>query len=392
MKYDGDNVIAKFQRAEDAVKGVRAIHADVAKFNVGKEKDFQIRIKLGMAVGEVLIIGHDIVGDAWEDCCLLGEDTAEVGEVLVTESVKTELGDSLLAKQFLFESRETDADDDGRTLKHFNLSFEPTPPETPEGSEEEAFPSSAVEATAKESDGSYSSNTSLSNAPPMAEPPSTQSSLSGAPSLGSINTPSAAAVEAKKKREAKAAAAAAAAAAPGGADSAVPAAEAESSSQSSLAGLPSLGSATAEATASSQSSLSGAPPLADSPKVVVKDSSGIIKRSSIKGTRGKIANRVEWGEDQVKSFMRGDILAPPSPAAAPETPPTPKFTQPPPSIVVSSTPTSASPAPAPAPAPDAAVASPAPAKPAPPPSYNLANSSSSDSDDSSGLYSSDDDF
>jgi len=337
VKYDGDNVIAKFATCEEAVQGVRAIHADVAAFNEGKEKDFQIRIKLGMSSGEVLMIGHDIVGEAWEDCCLLGEDTAEVGEVLVTESVKINLGESEVAKEFHFEGRAAEADDDGKILKHYNLSF----------NTEDADGKSA------ETDGSTSSTTSLSGAP-LVEETSGQSSLADAPSLGesssssssssSNNLPSSAALEAKAKREAKAKAQEEKATvsepepeepgvAPAGAKEA-------STPQTHLAGFPALGGS--KSIASSQSSLSGAPLLGPGPKKAVKDSTGAVKRSSFKGTRPeKIDNRITFGADQVKTFKRGDVLAPGSPSAVappvtPPTPPTPKIVGQAPSITVSS--------------------------------------------------------
>ena len=125
VKYDGDNVIAKFESPTHCLAAVRAIHAAIDAYNVGKEKDYQIRIKLGVSHGEVLIVNHDIVGESWEDCCALGEDTAEVGEVLVTCAVHRHLQtcpaqeDSRL---FSFESRQVEVDH-GEVLKHYNVTF-----------------------------------------------------------------------------------------------------------------------------------------------------------------------------------------------------------------------------------------------------------------------------
>jgi len=129
VKYDGDNIIIKFATCEGAVKCVRGIYNEINEFNEGKEKDFQVRVKLGMSAGQMLIIGHDIVGKAWEECCLLGEDTAEVGEVLVTESVKEELIKTVspeVAAIFQFERRATEPDSNGDRLVHYNLSFDDT--------------------------------------------------------------------------------------------------------------------------------------------------------------------------------------------------------------------------------------------------------------------------
>ena len=120
LKYDGDNIIAVFETPEDAAEAVRDIVEDINRFNIGKETDYQIRIKLGTSHGETLIVQNDCVGDAWEACCILGEDTAKVGEVLITESIHDQLKelDHLGAS---FEPRMTY---DGTTpLAHFNMSF-----------------------------------------------------------------------------------------------------------------------------------------------------------------------------------------------------------------------------------------------------------------------------
>jgi class 3 adenylate cyclase len=125
VKYDGDNVISKFPSPLHCLRAVKAIRAAVDHYNVGKEMDYQIRVKLGVSHGEVLIVGHDIVGDSWEDCCTLGEDTAEVGEVLVTTEVQEFLqrsqGNSKSCPQFLFEPREVETEHG--ILKHYNVTF-----------------------------------------------------------------------------------------------------------------------------------------------------------------------------------------------------------------------------------------------------------------------------
>jgi hypothetical protein len=48
---------------------LQAIREEIDEFNLGKPRDFQIRIKFGMASGPMLMIGHLLVGDSWEDCC-----------------------------------------------------------------------------------------------------------------------------------------------------------------------------------------------------------------------------------------------------------------------------------------------------------------------------------
>ena len=80
------------------------------------EEDFQIRLKFGLSFGKVLICKPDITGESWDECCLLGEETAKVGEILVTGAVR----DSIL---------------ENPTLE--NTEFERV--EVPRGEEEEPF-------------------------------------------------------------------------------------------------------------------------------------------------------------------------------------------------------------------------------------------------------------
>ncbi len=92
LMYDGDNIICRFNSSVIALKFILQVYNDVDKYNTNKEKDFHIRTKFGLAKGKVLVSDDgDIVGEAWEKCCILSEDTAEVGEILVTEEVKEDL-------------------------------------------------------------------------------------------------------------------------------------------------------------------------------------------------------------------------------------------------------------------------------------------------------------
>lgn len=92
LMYDGDNIICKFSSSVIALKFILQVYNDVDKYNANKEKDYHIRTKFGLAKGSVLVSEDgDIVGEAWEKCCALSEDKAEVGEILVTEEVKDDL-------------------------------------------------------------------------------------------------------------------------------------------------------------------------------------------------------------------------------------------------------------------------------------------------------------
>eukprot|EP00192_Tetraselmis_astigmatica_P002787 CAMPEP_0117647790 /NCGR_PEP_ID=MMETSP0804-20121206/35_1 /TAXON_ID=1074897 /ORGANISM="Tetraselmis astigmatica, Strain CCMP880" /LENGTH=543 /DNA_ID=CAMNT_0005453301 /DNA_START=151 /DNA_END=1782 /DNA_ORIENTATION=+ len=112
LKYDGDNVICIFDTAAQAAVAVSAVTKKVAEYNRGLEKDFQIRLKFGMAVGDVFLVGHDIVGHSWDVCCLLGEEMAQVGEILVTSPAHDEIlaDNSLLVdiRESQFQLRQVD--------------------------------------------------------------------------------------------------------------------------------------------------------------------------------------------------------------------------------------------------------------------------------------------
>merc|ERR1712154_134942 len=101
-----------------AIPFVLKVHQDIAKYNEGKEKDFQIRVKIGMAKGLVLVTDHgDIAGDAWEECCQLGEEMGKVGEILVTEAIKDDLTE--IPPNCHFEPREGKED----VPNHYNISI-----------------------------------------------------------------------------------------------------------------------------------------------------------------------------------------------------------------------------------------------------------------------------
>ena len=119
FKYDGDNIICKFQSSKNAIEYLTQVRKDLDSYNAYKEKDFQIRVKFGLSQGKVLVSNAgDIVGESWEECCALAEDTAKVGEILMTEEVKHELehGTSLACA---FEVRSETSD----VPQHYNLTI-----------------------------------------------------------------------------------------------------------------------------------------------------------------------------------------------------------------------------------------------------------------------------
>jgi len=89
VKYEGDNIIAAFPSVDAAISCIKKCAGQITEYNKTREKDFQVRMGFGLDFGEVHFWGHDIVGSTFETSFELAEDIAEVGEVLVTERVKT---------------------------------------------------------------------------------------------------------------------------------------------------------------------------------------------------------------------------------------------------------------------------------------------------------------
>ena len=118
LKYDGDNIICRFPSSKVAIRCVLEVYRDIAEYNKDKEVDFQIRCKIGMAKGKVLVSSHgDIMGDGWEDCCTLSEEMAKIGEILITEEIKNDLKG--IAVDCKFEPRPGTED----MVPHYNLTL-----------------------------------------------------------------------------------------------------------------------------------------------------------------------------------------------------------------------------------------------------------------------------
>lgn len=112
MKYEGDNIICKFGNTTTALEFMKQVYQSIQEYNNGKDDDYQIKIKFGLAKGLVLVSNDgDIIGEAWEQCCTLAEERAEVGEVLITEEIANELIslDDESSTNYQFDLRQDDA-------------------------------------------------------------------------------------------------------------------------------------------------------------------------------------------------------------------------------------------------------------------------------------------
>merc|ERR1711988_1339169 len=91
VKFDGDNVIARFGSIEDAMKCAWHVYKDIAAFTATREKDWHIRMGIGMAFGDFSLLGSEIAGETFEHSFFMGEDHARTGEILMTQRVKEAL-------------------------------------------------------------------------------------------------------------------------------------------------------------------------------------------------------------------------------------------------------------------------------------------------------------
>ncbi len=110
VKYEGDNIICKFGNTTTALEFMKLVYQSIQEYNNGKDDDYKIKIKFGLAKGLVLVSNDgDIIGEPWEQCCILAEERAEVGEVLLTEDIVNEFSVDENSTDYQFDLRQDDA-------------------------------------------------------------------------------------------------------------------------------------------------------------------------------------------------------------------------------------------------------------------------------------------
>jgi class 3 adenylate cyclase len=88
IKNDADNLIAVFDRPEDAVRCATAMQDAHQRRNAAaNHADEHFHVCMGIDYGRFLRLTDDVFGDAVNLAYKLGEDLAERGEILVTEGV-----------------------------------------------------------------------------------------------------------------------------------------------------------------------------------------------------------------------------------------------------------------------------------------------------------------
>lgn len=88
LKMDGDSMMILFRRPEKAIDCGRQMLEELAAYNPGKPEIERILLCIGIGYGTMLHIGDsDVFGSEVNAAAKLGEDTAKIGEILVTEAV-----------------------------------------------------------------------------------------------------------------------------------------------------------------------------------------------------------------------------------------------------------------------------------------------------------------
>lgn len=91
LRYDGDNVIALFPTPQAGANAALRIQQILRQYNSNRHADHRILLKIGLADGEALDTGLQLFGHAWDLCEELGEELGEKRQVLMSQSVRSEV-------------------------------------------------------------------------------------------------------------------------------------------------------------------------------------------------------------------------------------------------------------------------------------------------------------
>jgi adenylate cyclase len=90
----GDSVLADFASAVDAVQCAVAVQDAIAKENAGRPAGEQMRFRIGVHVGDIIVQGDNLFGDAVNVAARL-EALAEPGGICVSGTVQDQIGTKL---------------------------------------------------------------------------------------------------------------------------------------------------------------------------------------------------------------------------------------------------------------------------------------------------------
>jgi len=90
IKFEADNCFAVFQKADAAVEAAIQINHDLSVANEVTADESDVYVSIGIGYGPTLLACDDMYGNEMNLASKLGEDTAEKGEILLTQSAKKE--------------------------------------------------------------------------------------------------------------------------------------------------------------------------------------------------------------------------------------------------------------------------------------------------------------
>lgn len=101
VKFEGDSLLVLFRDVPQAIAAAVAMQRELKIFNIDKPEEEKVLLCIGLGYGPMLRIGDsDIFGAEVNAASKLGEDVAEAGQILITDSVRERAGDM---QDFAFE-------------------------------------------------------------------------------------------------------------------------------------------------------------------------------------------------------------------------------------------------------------------------------------------------
>ena len=94
VNYAGDAILAEFGTATDAVSSAIVIQRRIEENQRSLPNQQQIRFRIGINLGDVIVDGTDIFGDGVNIAARV-QSLAEPGEICITDSVRRAIGSKL---------------------------------------------------------------------------------------------------------------------------------------------------------------------------------------------------------------------------------------------------------------------------------------------------------
>jgi adenylate cyclase len=126
----GDSLVADFASAVDAVQCAVAVQDAIAKENADRPADEQMRFRIGIHVGDIIVQGDNLFGDGVNIAARL-EALAEPGGICISRVVRDQIRDKL---PYRFEDKgEQQVKNIARPVRMYSVTFAPLQASPPTG-------------------------------------------------------------------------------------------------------------------------------------------------------------------------------------------------------------------------------------------------------------------